>query len=152
MVHKSIPFYYLLILWLVAIVSVFFIVKPLVSSIPVQNDFGSTSDFTSTGGNNEHSGQVENKTTVPGSSNKDAFNTTKEEGLIFYNKTAFIRYFSDKYSEEELAESYNQALAKKTNSMDKAPIRVVRKGIDERSKKSFSGSFDIKPVPVNTHQ
>lgn len=69
--------------------------------------------------------------------------------LIFYDKTAFIRYFGDQYSEEELTNSYNKAIADKSNSQGKALIRVVRKGGSEKVKKSFSGSFDIKPVPVS---
>jgi len=87
-----------------------------------------------------------------GNNAEQNMDTNKGNELIFYDKTAFIRYFSDAYSEEELLVSYNKALAEKTNFNGKATIRVVRKGVKEKANKSFSGSFDIRPVPVNTHQ
>jgi len=144
-VHKSLPFYYITTLWLVAIVSVFLIVRPLVISMNEKSNFIDFSDLAVSG---EKSNSAEN--TVAADLKNESNAVINDSGdLIFYDKTAFIRYFGDQYSEEELTNSYNKAVADKSNSQGKALIRVVRKGGNEKAKKSFSGSFDIKPVPVS---
>jgi hypothetical protein len=144
-VHKSLPFYYITTLWLVAIVSVFLIVRPLVISMNEKSNFIDFSDLAISG---EKNNTAENTATADLKNESNA--VVNDSGdLIFYDKTAFIRYFGDQYTEEELTNSYNKAVADKSNPHGKALIRVVRKGGSEKAKKSFSGSFDIKPVPVS---
>jgi len=143
-VHKSLSFYYIAILWIVGVISVFLIVRPLVISMNEKNGFSDLSDISSANENKtiekNSSGGLQNVTDVKLNDSGD---------LIFYDKTAFIRYFGDKYSEEELANSYDKAVAGKSDKNGKALIRVSRKTGVEKTKKSFSGSFDIRPVPVN---
>jgi len=144
-VHKSLPFYYIVTLWLVAIVSVFLIVRPLVISMNEKSNFIDFSDIAISG----EKGSAAENTATTDIKNKNYSEVNDSGDLIFYDKTAFIRYFGDRYSEEELTISYNKAVADKSNSQGKPLIRVVRKGGSEKVKKSFSGSFDIKPVPVS---
>ena len=149
--HKSLPVYFLTILWVVAVVLVFFIVSPLIMNNPEKNDVNYFSDFTVINGNKDPA-PVANNAATPDHSIEQSFDKRKVNDLIFYDKTAFIRYFSDTYSEQELTDSYNKALAAKANAGEKLPIRVVMKGVNGKTRKSFSGSFDIRPVPGYTHQ
>jgi len=149
MVQKNLPVYYVAILWIVSLVSVFYILKPLMFSTNGKNHFENASRFKNTAGNNENSGLVEDSSLVPVNTKKETDNMNNGNDLVFYDKTAFIRYFSDKYSEEELMESYDKAVAEKAVGLGKTSILVVRKGINNNTKKSFSGSFDIRPVPFN---
>jgi hypothetical protein len=148
-VHKRLPFYYIATLWVVAIVSVFLIVKPLLFSLTENNTIAGLSDRSMMQRNDENTPAVTNIQLFDGSDGSKTTDTNDSNDLIFYDKTAFIRYFSDKYSEEELAVSYSKAVAEKTTIEGKAPIRVIRKTINENSKSSFSGGFDIRPVPVS---
>jgi hypothetical protein len=141
-VHKRLPFYYIVTLWTVAIVSVFLIVKPLLLSIMGNNNFAYTADPA------YNSRALDNALLIENGKKEGAYSNSDDD-LFFYNKTSFIRYFSDKYSEEELAVSYTKAFRRKNNLDEKSPIRVIRKTVTENSKKSFSGGFDIRPVPVS---
>ncbi len=140
--HKRLPFYYIVTLWAVAIVSVFLIIKPLLLSITEKNDIAYISDPSFNNGAIDDAVLIEK-------SGKESADSNAGDNLVFYNKTSFIRYFSDKYSEEELAVSYNKAVSKKAESGEKSPIRVIRKRVTDNSRNSFSGGFDIKPVPVS---
>lgn len=147
--HKRIPFYYIATLWVVAIVSVFLIVKPLLFSLTENNRIAGLSDQSILQGIDENARAVADNAVFSEKDNAKTTNTNDSNDLIFYDKTAFIRYFSDKYSEEELAVSYSKAVAEKTAVEGRAPIRVIRKTINVNSKSSFSGGFDIRPVPVS---
>jgi hypothetical protein len=148
-VHKRIPFYYIATLWVVAIVSVFLIVKPLLFSLTENNAIAGLSDRSILQRMDENVPAVVNNSVSNENEGAKATNTNDSNDLIFYDKTAFIRYFSDKYSEEELAVSYSKAIAEKTTIEGKAPVRVIRKTENVNSKSSFSGGFDIRPVPVS---
>jgi hypothetical protein len=148
-VHKRLPFYYIATLWVVAIVSVFLIVRPLLFSLTDNDTIAGLSDQLIEQEIHEQGTAVANNPVFRENSDTKSTNTNDSNDLIFYDKTAFIRYFSDKYSEEELAVSYSKAVIEKATVEGKAPIRVIRKKLNENSKSSFSGGFDIKPVPVS---
>jgi hypothetical protein len=147
--HNRLPFYYITALWVVAIVSVFLIIKPLLFSLTENNAFTGLSDQSIMQHMDENTPAVLNTHLFDGSDSSKTANSNDSNDLIFYDKTAFIRYFSDKYSEEELAVSYSKAVAEKTTIEGKAPIRVIRKTANENPKSSFAGGFDIRPVPVS---
>lgn len=141
--HKRLPFYYIVTLWTVAIVSVFLIVKPLLLSVAGKNDIAFIIDPSF-----NTPAAIDDAVLIE-KDKKESTDSNAGDDLVFYNKTSFIRYFSDKYSEEELAVSYNKAVSKKANGEGKSPIRVVRKNVTDNSRNSFSGGFDIRPVPVS---
>lgn len=141
--HKRLPFYYIVTLWTVAIVSVFLIVKPLLLSITNRSDIAFSIDPSF------KAAAIDDAVLIEKSREEKNVGSNTDDDLVFYNKTSFIRYFSDKYSEEELAVSYNKAVSKKADSEGKSPIRVVRKNVTDNSRNSFSGGFDIRPVPVS---
>jgi hypothetical protein len=141
-VHKRLPFYYIVTLWTVAIVSVFLIVKPLLLTITDQNNFAFAADPAFNSPIADNAALIEN-------GKKEKADSNSGDDLFFYNKTSFIRYFSDKYPEQELAVSYTKAFSRKADIDEKSPIRVIRKIVTENSKNSFSGGFDIRPVPVS---
>lgn len=141
--NKKIPFYYITILWVVAVVSVLFILRKPALSVTDKNDNVRITNFT---GNTENSNSAGTAGALEKQKNKI---DVKDSGdLIFYDKTAFIRHFSDQYSEEELALLYSNIVKSTANAKEKTLIQVVRKKNKENSKSSFSGDFDIKPIPV----
>ena len=146
--NKKIPFYYITILWVVAIAAVLFILKrPPLSN----NDKKGNEQITNLTGRSESEKPADNK--VAAKKQKNKLEDVKDTGdLIFYDKTAFIRHFSDKYSEQELALLYSNAVSSTANTKEKTLIQVVRKKSKENPKNSFSGDFDIKPLPVKNNQ
>ena len=68
----------------------------------------------------------------------------KQEDLIFYDKKAFIRHFSNEFSVDELNLAYNR-----TTADDKQIIRVTKRTLPDPSARSFSGSFEVKPIQIS---
>ncbi len=142
--NKRIPFYYITILWVVAVISVLFILRRPALSINEKKNNGRITNLT---GSNENVKSTDKK--VAAKTQKNKIKDVKDTGdLIFYDKTAFIRHFSDKYSEQELASLYYNAVNSSTNAKEKTLIQVVRKKNKGNSKNSFSRDFDIRPLPV----
>jgi hypothetical protein len=147
-VNKKIPFYYITILWVVAVFSILFILRrPALSG----NNKKDNDRITNLAGSSE-SGKPADNSKVAEGIQKNKIGDVKDTGdLIFYDKTAFIRHFSDKYSEQELALLYSNAVRSTPNAKEKTLIRVVRKKNNESSKNSFSGDFDIRPLPAKAN-
>jgi hypothetical protein len=138
------PFYYISTLWVVAIFSVFLIVKPLIGVFNKNSNFENTAIAVTdeiAGNNNSDAIALSKKDYKGASTNSD---------LIFYDKTAFIRYFDNEYAEEELVNSYDKAGITDSGNAGRPLIRVSRKKINGKSLKSFSTDFYIGPVPAPT--
>lgn len=144
--NKRIPFYYITILWVVAVVSVLFILRQPALSNTDKKDNVRRANFEGNTKNGNPAGTVEAL-----EKQKYKINVKDTGDLIFYDKTAFIRHFSDQYSEQELALLYSNAVKSTANAKEKTLIQVVRKKNKENSKNSFSGDFDIKPIPVKAN-
>lgn len=137
---KSLPYYYIITLWIAAIVSVFLILVPLLST---KNNSGNLIELSAV---SLKSGSDVNNNIDLSSQN---ISTDESGDLIFYNKTSFIRYFNNQYKEEDLSLVYEKAIANKTNHYKMNSVKVIRKKQHPLVKQNFSGSFDIKPVPEN---
>lgn len=146
--NKKLAYYYVIALWGIAFASIFMIIKPMLLSWSERNSSGILSNLPDT-----HQGIEDPEASIPQTSssendNNDSINTENFSDLIFYSKTAFMRYFRDKYPDEELSQNYKNAVPNTIEFKGKTLIRVVRKRGVKIEKKSFSESFDIKPVPV----
>jgi hypothetical protein len=147
-VNNKIPFYYITILWIVAVLSILFIVRrPALSG----NNKKDNDRITNLTGSSESGKPADNSKAAEGIQENKIGDIKDTGDLIFYDKTAFIRHLSDKYSEQELALLYSNAVRSTANAKEKTLIRVVRKKNNESSKNSFSGDFDIRPLPAKTN-
>jgi hypothetical protein len=141
MLHMRLPFYYISTLWVAAFISVVFIMKPLFGALNKSSTFKNTSLAVK----DEVSGSLNAFTTVSLSGKSE--NAYTNSDLIFYDKTAFIRYFGNTYAEEELVVSYDKAGITDSGNTGKPLIRVSRKNISGKKAHSFSTDFYIGPVP-----
>lgn len=67
--------------------------------------------------------------------------------LMFYNKTSFVKYFENNYTEKELENSLNNASITVSRNPGKPIIKVSRKSNSSQYARSFSSDFYIAPVP-----
>jgi hypothetical protein len=115
-------------IWIVAIITIVIIAWPTVVRLMDQKN-----ESQPTVGNNSY--EVTDSRLIANQNNKDEF---------FYEKKVFIRHYRNEYDSEEVivATPIRRIILPKPTIKNNKPITVPQ------LKKETTGSFDIRPVPV----